>query len=194
MSNDQFNELLKRMPKIAEAINSFKSEQVQLLAFKMFLNDPDSVKTEFVNDKNNPREQQKNTAIKKETAKKQNPRGGSKKTKKTKLHIDKNLNLKPTGKQAIDAFVTQKSPSTLLEKVTICVYYLQCEIKIKDVGYDQVLTCFKHLKWRLPSDLPNTMQQAGTKGWLDTSNRTDIKMATHGENLVVHDLPKKISK
>jgi hypothetical protein len=35
------------------------------------------------------------------------------------------------------------------------------------------------------------MQQAGTEGWLDTSVNTDIKIATHGENLIEHTLPKK---
>lgn len=191
MSNDQFDELLKRMTKIAEAVNTFKSEQVQLLAFKMLLNGPDSVETESGDNENGSLGQQNSTTIKKQTAQKQPiTKNVSKKARKIVLSIDKDLNLKPKGKKAIDDFITGKSPSSLLEKVAVCVYYLQRELNIKDIGYNHVFTCFKHLNWRLPSDLPNTMQQAGTKGWLDTSNSMDLKITTHGENLVEHDLPK----
>ncbi len=37
MSNQQFDELLKRMPKIAEVVNSFKSENIQERVFEVLL-------------------------------------------------------------------------------------------------------------------------------------------------------------
>jgi hypothetical protein len=35
------------------------------------------------------------------------------------------------------------------------------------------------------------LHQAGTSGWLDTSDSEDIKITSSGENLVEHDLPGK---
>jgi hypothetical protein len=37
MATDQFDDLLKRMPKIADAVNAFKSDEVQASAFKALL-------------------------------------------------------------------------------------------------------------------------------------------------------------
>jgi hypothetical protein len=187
MSNDQFDELLKRMPKIAETVNAFKSEQVQLLAFKMLVCNSASKETEIEHANS---EQQKGSVRKPE--KNQTTKKSSlKRAKSTTLSIDKNLNLKPSGKQSINEFIDEKAPSSLKEKVTACVYYLQHKLGRKDINYSHVFTCFKHLNWRLPSNLPNMMQQAGTQGWLDTSNNADIKVTPHGENLIEHDLPKK---
>jgi hypothetical protein len=179
------------MPKVAEVVNSFKSEQVQLLAFRKLLSnygleiieDPDSSSAD-------PDLKKKGTTKKKKAKRAKKKTGNIKKTKSTSLSIIKDLNLKPRNKKTIDAFIADKQPSSLLEKTATCVYYLGHTLSIKGICYNHVFTCFKHLKWRLPADLPNMMQQAGTKGWLDTSSNDDIKITTHGENLIEHDLPK----
>ena len=65
-----------------------------------------------------------------------------------------------------------------------------CICDLNPVTADHIYTAFKGLAWRVPSDLVNTLQQAGSKGWLDTANSADIKVTPMGENLVEHDLPK----
>jgi hypothetical protein len=61
----------------------------------------------------------------------------------------------------------------------------------KSLNLSAVYTFFKTLGWPVPSDLRNTLQQAGTKGWLDTKDSEDIKLTAMGENLVEHTLPLK---
>jgi len=117
------------------------------------------------------------------------------KSKKTTLSIDKMLNLKPSGKTSFAEFATQKSPSTDREKVVLCVYYLLNKLGKKPIGVNQVYTCYKSI-WRVPADLVGTLRWVSSqKGWLDTSDSSDIKMTPQGDNLIEHDLPpKKIEK
>jgi len=126
---------------------------------------------------------------KKKSVKKTKHKG---KAKKTALSLDKTLNLKPGGKTSFADFAAKKNPSSDREKVVLCVYYLLNELGKKPVGINQVYTCFKSINWRVPADLVGTLHWVSSqKGWLDTSDSSDIKMTTHGENLMEHDLPRK---
>lgn len=105
--------------------------------------------------------------------------------------IVRDLNLKPKGKDSFDKFAAQKKPTSNLHKCVLAVYYLNHELDLAAITVDHVYTCFKHMQWRVPSSLANTMAYAASVyGWLDTRNMADIKMTTIGENLVEHDLPK----
>lgn len=108
--------------------------------------------------------------------------------------ILKDLNLKPQGKKSIQDFVAEKQPVNLLEKCTALVYYFSHILEVEKVSTDHVFTAFKTLEWRIPNDLQNTLQQAGSKGWLDTAVANDLKTTSMGENLVEHDLPKTTKK
>jgi hypothetical protein len=116
---------------------------------------------------------------------------GSKKPAKTVLSMDKSLNLSPSGKESAAQFGEKKSPSNVKEKCVVAVYYLRDVIGMEKVSVQAVFTYFKHLKWPVPADLKNTLQQAGSDGWLDTASAEDIKLTSLGENLVEHDLPAK---
>lgn len=88
-------------------------------------------------------------------------------------------------------FAKGKSPTNVLQKCVVAVYYLRDMCKLEKVSANAVFTFFKHLSWPLPNDLKNTLQQAGTAGYLDTANSDDIKLTSMGENLVEHSLPPK---
>lgn len=104
----------------------------------------------------------------------------------------KTLNLKPNGKKSFNEFVEEKKPSSNLEKCVIAVHYVANVLNESPVSADHVYTCYKIQGWRIPSDLDNTLAYtASQKAWIDTSNMSDIKLTTHGDNLVEHDLPKK---
>jgi hypothetical protein len=124
--------------------------------------------------------------------KKKRPKIAKKSTKRRLSHsIVKDLNLVPKGKKSFSDFAKEKAPSSNAEKCLICVYYLQHELNVQ-ASADGVHTCFKTMKWILPSNLDNALQWAARqKGWLDTSNMKDIKIATPGENYVEHSLPKR---
>lgn len=131
----------------------------------------------------------------KETKKPKKKKGNVRKSTKRKPSnsIVKKLNLNPSNEKTFKDFVTEKKPSTNYEKSVTCVYYLQNILKNTPITVNHVFTCFKIVEWRVPSNLRNILHWvASQKGWLDTSNTEDIKITTHGENLIDHDLPKKI--
>lgn len=131
-------------------------------------------------------------SAKRKAVKRKPSRGKGKKPKNT-LSIVKDLNLKPKGKKSFREFADQKKPKSLQEKCTVAVYYLQHQHGgVQAITAAHVFTCFKHMPWRVPSDLPNTLAYiASQKGWLDTADMQNIRTTTHGENRVEHDLPKK---
>jgi hypothetical protein len=110
---------------------------------------------------------------------------------KSIIAMDKTLNLSPSGKKSAAQFASEKSPSNVLQKCVVAVYYLRETLELGKINVSAVYTAFKTLGWAIPSDLRNTLQQAGSKGWLDTADAEDIKVTSMGENLVEHSLPSK---
>jgi hypothetical protein len=109
--------------------------------------------------------------------------------------IVRDLNLKPKSADSFDKFATQKNPSSNQHKCVVAVYYLKHKLNLASITVDHVYTCFKHMAWRVPSSLANTMAYvASVHGWLDTRNMAEIRMTTIGENLVEHDLPDSSQK
>lgn len=105
--------------------------------------------------------------------------------------IVRDLNLKPKGRDPFEKFAAQKKPHSNQHKCVVAVYYLRHELDLSPITVDHVYTCFKHMRWRVPSSLANTMAYVSSvHGWLDTRNMGDIKLTTIGENLVEHDLPR----
>lgn len=114
------------------------------------------------------------------------------KSTKTTLTIVKDLNLKPSGKKSLVDFVKEKNPSSDREKCIVSIYYLYHELKNNSIDPNSVYTCFKHMSWRVPANIDNVMRWlASQRGWLDTSNMKDVKITTHGDNFVEHDLVNK---
>lgn len=110
------------------------------------------------------------------------------------LVLVKDLNLKPSGKRSFKDFAAAKTPGSNYEKCLVAVYYLKNELGLAKVGVNHVYTCFKVEGWRVPSDLVNTLQWAASQeGWFDTKDREDIKLTTHGENHLEHDMPRKLA-
>jgi len=105
--------------------------------------------------------------------------------------MDKSLNLSPGGKKSAATFAGEKAPQNVLQKAVVAAYYLRDVLEVEAVTAQGVFTFFKTLNWPVPSDMKNTLQQAGTKGWLDTKESEDIKITSMGENLVEHSLPPK---
>lgn len=85
--------------------------------------------------------------------------------------------------------VSERKPRTLEEKCTAAIYYTTRK-KEQECTVDHVYTCFKEVDWRLPADLPNAIQRAGSKGWVDSTNSEDLKIVFRGENLIEHELPR----
>lgn len=115
-----------------------------------------------------------------------------KRSSKPSLSLIRDLNLRPKTGRSFANFAAEKSPSFNMEKCVAAVYYVDRILKKGPVSVDHVYTCFKAIPWRVPANLANSMAWiASHKGWLDTSDMSDIKVTPHGENLIEHDLPKK---
>ena len=133
------------------------------------------------------------TDVKKGSTAKSAAPSKTKTTKKAKTFIsmDKTLNLSPSGKKSAALFAGEKAPANVKQKSVVAVYYLRDILEVEAVSTSGVYTFFKTLSWPVPADLKNTLQQAGTEGWLDTADSDNIKLTSMGENLVEHQLPPK---
>jgi hypothetical protein len=106
------------------------------------------------------------------------------------MAIVKDLNLRPEGKTSFREFYSQKKPNTQEQAVTVAVYYLKRVLELEKVTAEQVFTCFKDVERKTPKHMPQTIRDtAKRRGWVDTSERGNIKITNHGENVVEHDLP-----
>ena len=95
-------------------------------------------------------------------------------------------------KQSLRDFFKLKSPSSNMEKNVVFVYYLQKIATLEDITPNHIYSCYKDVNIKVPKALEQSLiDTAHHKGWIDTSNLDDIKIATPGENFVEHDLPKK---
>ncbi|HEY9628717.1 MAG TPA: hypothetical protein V6C84_15565 [Coleofasciculaceae cyanobacterium] len=106
------------------------------------------------------------------------------------MSIVKDLNLRPEGELSFRDFYAQKKPNTQEQAVTVAVYYLKRVLELDKVTPEYIFTCFKDAGRKTPKNMPQTVRDtAKNKGWVDTSERGNIKITNHGENMVDHDLP-----
>jgi hypothetical protein len=126
-----------------------------------------------------------------ETSRKRKTRSpGKKKAKRPSQSIVKDLNLRPEGAQSFRDFARGKKPTNHLKRCTVAVYYLTRVLDVTRVTANHVYTCYKDVRWRLPSDLYTTLLEAASRhGWLDTGDMEKITLTPLGETMVEYDLP-----
>jgi hypothetical protein len=75
----------------------------------------------------------------------------------------------------------------------VAVYWLAKESGLSSgITVDHINTCYQGAGRKRPSNLRNALAvTAMKKGWLDTSDGSDIKLTVPGEDFVVHELPPK---
>jgi hypothetical protein len=196
---DDFKELLARMPEIAKAVNGFTSDVVQQEAFAVLVG---ALGTAQGAGGATPRGQGSGddsgsparTSRARKTSKKATPtKAASAKRAKAKAPtVVASLNLRPNGKTALEKFATEKAPESAQERNVVIVYYLKEVLKLGDTTVDHVFTCYRAMKWKLPSNLRNSLAiTKSKKGWLDAADMDSIQLTTVGTNYVEHDLPKK---
>lgn len=199
MSEHDLKSLLEAMPRIAEVVNKFKSEEVQKLAFQHCLrflgndemggDDPDVVTEDAVSV--SKKKKRRPATSSKSDAQPPNREKGRKR-KKASPSLVKDLNLRPANKKQLSDFFEEKQPQNNQKMFAVFVYYLKNEADVSEVTPDHIYTCFKHLKKPIPKNLNGALHTAANRdGYIDTSNIQDIQMTTHGENFVDHELPPK---
>jgi hypothetical protein len=95
----------------------------------------------------------------------------------------------------LKSFYNQKKPTSGLENNVVFIYFLSKNANINEVTVDHIYTCYKVLGLRVPTAIQQSLLDAShKKNWINTSSMSDLKVTTHGENFVEHDLPKDVSK
>lgn len=105
----------------------------------------------------------------------------------------KDLNLRGNGEIiSLRDFYAEKNPSNNMENNTVFVYYLERKLGVTGISVNHVYTCYKDVNQHLPGALLQSLYDTSNrKAWIDTANVDNIRLTTHGENLVEHDLPPK---
>jgi hypothetical protein len=195
MTEAEFGNYLKRMSEIAKVVNAFTSEAVQRDAFACLLTSlrensvgfSSSEHSEF-NGKNGaiPDANATRKALSKKRESPGTPKVGGGK-------IDRELNLRPTGKRSFAEFVTQKQPKSNQDRFAVVVYYLEQVLELAAISAIQVRTVFRLTDgWREPVDIENALRvTALRKATIETSDMENIKTTPQGRNFIEHDLPTK---
>jgi hypothetical protein len=191
MTEAEFSELLKRMSEIAKVVNSFTSEGVQRDVLASLLANlkrdsvapPDSSPAKF-DHPNTKGERRATTKVRKRE---------NSATPKSAAGIDRDLNLRPVGKQSFADFVALKQPSSNQDKFAVVVYYLEQILEVPAISVVQVRTVFRLAEgWREPADVDTALRvTAVRKATIDTSDMENIRTTAQGRNFVEHDLPAK---
>lgn len=196
------DELLARMPEIAKAVNAFESPAVQELAFAALLESaggtqPASQTPETRDAHDGAKAPARRRAKKKAAsvpAKSDGngaaPKKASGAAKKQTFTLLKDLDFYKANPKLAE-FAGEKAPKSVIEKCVLLVYWFIHHGNVTPVTIDMVYTGFKDREWPVPADLANTLQQAGSKGLLDSRDRQNLVLTTKGENLVDHDLPRQ---
>lgn len=105
--------------------------------------------------------------------------------------VVRDLSLHPKGKQAFGEFVEEKQPKNHFARQAVAVYWLAKIVGMQEgITVDHVNTCYVGAKWKRPAQFEANLQlTAARKGWIDTSDGSDIRITVPGEDFVVHDLP-----
>jgi hypothetical protein len=199
----KFEELLSAMPRIAEAVNVFVSEENQRTALSALLralghSDESPSHAESAEpslsvvrslDLGQSEEHGAEAAV--PTRAVGGPAGGRRRNRKKPSLRALDIDLYPEGKPSLRDFAAQKTPSGHFEMNVAAVYYLQEVLGLEAVEAGHVLTAFNECGWRVPADPVNSLNKtASAKKWLDTSDMRAIRLTFSGRNLVQHDLPK----
>lgn len=197
MAQEDLDALLSRMNAIAKAVNAFTSETVQQEAFSALV-------AAFEGKKHSSRhghiptadiEPEPTVTPPKEKAAPAGNGGGkarkATKGKQTGWTFLKDLDLRPAGKQSLEAFAEEKQPSSNEDKYAVVVYYFSEIAELTAVSTNHVGSAFRLMKaWREPGDVSASLRiTSSRKGTLDTSNLENIKITPTGRNFVEHELP-----
>ena len=104
----------------------------------------------------------------------------------------KNLDLSGSGKiKRLKEYYLQYKVTSNFERNLIFVYYLGNEKKEKNITIDHIFTCYKEVGGKVPKALQQSLlDTAHRKGWIDTSQNSDIKITVSGDNYMNHDIGK----
>jgi hypothetical protein len=210
-SGTQFDRLLSEMPRIAEAVNKFASEDNRCVALRVLVrafgvsDEPPaaeqaaepilSVVPSLADDSPEDSDQGEAGlgagAGEPSAARRRARKSAAKKSWPSVTDI----NFRPEGKPSLREFAKDKAPANLHERNAVAVYYLEEILGIAAIHVGHVLAAYAECEWRYPAKPDNSLQiTASTRNWLVTSDMKAIRLTHQGRNLVRFDLPRSSAK
>lgn len=203
MTEDPFDRLLDAMPKIAQVVNEFRSEEVQRRAFEALLATLGATVEDLPADPT-PDPQGTNgvaagggSSIGDESATANGkPRRAARKSGgKKSWSPNKDINFFPDGQQPLVDFAEEKKPNNAGEQNVVISYYLTERLGMATFSIPDVLAGFKACGWKEAQDPNHSLRSlAYRKSWIDTADMSAIKLHHLGRRYVEHDLPKPSKK
>lgn len=120
------------------------------------------------------------------------PRGSGKKVDRNAgLILVPDLNFMSDGKQALKAFLDEKSPKSDIEVTLAAVYYMQHVMVLTKIGPSHVMTALKAVGMAIPASVRQTIRNVKkTRMWLNYNDIEDVRTTTQGVNFVEHEMGK----
>lgn len=201
---DNFDRLLTEMPRIAQAVNEFKSEKNQRFALGTLvhafgISAPTAkvpVPVQALSLVAPVIEEVEDDALEEigsPSPKTRVRQGASKRapSKKTFARA-KDIDFHPEEKVSLRDFAAGKLPKSQPEKNLVIVYYLEHFLEISGIDVSHVLAAYHELGWKAPAIPDNSlMATASRHSWLDTSNMKSIRTTHIGRNATEYDLPRQ---
>jgi hypothetical protein len=190
MPSDDFNDRLNRAEKIAAVVALYDTPELKLAVYQdlMGATKPAAGANVPAGGRTPPKKTTPaNDADGEEGVKPKAKSAG----KKQSFTFDKTIDfydVSGPSKLNFKDFTTAHPPKSVIHKAVVALYWLSKELGLDATSVEHIYTAFKTMDWPVPADLPNTLQQAGTKNYLDSKKRDDLRLTTHGENLVEHEL------
>lgn len=207
MGKAELDILLSRMPEIADAVNAFTSEAIQREVFTALIaaysgTSPSPASSSSASESEPTKS--KATPEASVTSESQSDSGASQTAKQTKqrkpsnggnsigFRFNRDLDLRPEGKQSMADFVAEKAPSSNEDKYALAVYYLEHILEVSAVTPDLVGSVFRLVQgWREPTDVKAGLRvTSNRKGTIVTADMDNIRTTAQGRNFVEHDLPR----
>lgn len=95
-----------------------------------------------------------------------------------------NIDFEPTGKENLSTFIGKYSPKNDKERNLLFTFYLQEILKITEITFDHIYTCYDALDLRVSENLTQTVRNTSSKtGWIELKNSI-ISVTVKGNNQI----------
>lgn len=190
-SKRKSDETVKRLSRNIKSVLS--KDYIKMINDDDFIIKPEGVKqAKLILEDKSARRTSKNTSKSNSGTNQNKSTGKSKNTSKTQeFKLDRNLNLRPEGKQSLKEYFETFNVNATPERILLIVYYLKEILQLENVHTDHIYTSFDKLNIRVPKSLYQLISDTKNKsGWLEFDTMENIGLSIQGRNAIKYDLSK----
>jgi hypothetical protein len=98
------------------------------------------------------------------------------------------LNLVSNGNENLKDFYNKYNSKNNFDKNIVILYYLKRVMGEENVGINHLYTCYKHISQKIPNINQSLNDTKSRKGWIDITDKEDLKVTVAGENYIEHEI------